>query len=106
MDVNDFQAEKKMKYFSNAISFSSKKSGNLETLKNKYIEMTVYPKRTLAAKRVVSFENKQMEKRIHLPRYTVLKIKEVKISGPGSLAILSLEDRHGSLYEIETDLKI
>lgn len=46
-----------------------------------------------------------MENRIHLPRYTVLKIKEVKISGPGSLVILSLEDRHGSLYETEVDLK-
>ena len=105
MDVSDFQAEKKMRYFSNAISFSSKKSGNLETLKDKYIDLTVYPKRTLAVKRVFSLENKQMENRIHLPRYTVLKIKEVKISGPGSLVILSLEDRHGSLYETEVDLK-
>ena len=81
MDVSDFQAEKKMRYFSNAISFSSKKSGNLETLKDKYIDLTVYPKRTLAVKRVFNLENKQMENRIHLPRYTVLKIKEVKISG-------------------------
>ena len=105
MDVSDFQAEKKMRYFSNAISFSSKKSGNLETLKDKYIDLTVYPKRTLAVKRVFNLENKQMENRIHLPRYTVLKIKEVKISGPGSLVILSLEDRHGSLYETEVDLK-
>lgn len=105
MDVSDFQAEKKMRYFSNAISFSSKKSGNLETLKDKYIDLTVYPKRTLAVKRVFNLENKQMENRIHLLRYTVLKIKEVKISGPGSLIILSLEDRHGSLYETEVDLK-
>ena len=105
MDVSDFQAEKKMRYFPNAISFSSKKSGNLETLKDKYIDLTVYPKRTLAVKRVFSLENKQMENRIHLPRYTVLKIKEIKISGPGSLVILSLEDWHGSLYETEVDLK-
>ena len=94
-----------MRYFPNAISFSSKKSGNLETLKDKYIDLTVYPKRTLAVKRVFSLENKQMENRIHLPRYTVLKIKEIKISGPGSLVILSLEDWHGSLYETEVDLK-
>ena len=105
MDVSDFQAEKKMRYFPNAISFSSKKSGNLETLKDKYIDLTVYPKRTLAVKRVFNLENKQMENRIHLPRYTVLKIKEIKISGPGSLVILSLEDWHGSLYETEVDLK-
>ena len=78
---------------------------DLETLKDKYIDLTVYPKRTLAVKRVFNLENKQMENRIHLPRYTVLKIKEVKISGPGSLVILSLEDRHGSLYETEVDLK-
>ena len=37
MDVNDFQAEKKMRYFSNAISFSNKKSGNLEALKDRYM---------------------------------------------------------------------
>ena len=67
-----------MRYFSNAISFSSKKSGNLETLKDKYIDLTVYPKRTLAVKRVFNLENKQMENRIHLPRYTVLKIKRSK----------------------------
>lgn len=36
---------------------------------------------------------------------TLFEIKEIKISGPGSLVILSLEDRHGSLYETEVDLK-
>ena len=34
-----------------------------------------------------------------------MKLKEIKISGPGSLVILSLEDWHGSLYETEVDLK-
>lgn len=105
MDVNDFQAEKKMKYFSNAVSFSSKKTGNMEILKDKYIGLTVYPKQTLAFKRVFSLEDKQMEARVHLPRYTVLKIIDVTISGPGSLVVLSLEDRHGSRYETEVDLK-
>ncbi len=95
--MSDFQAEKKMRYFSNAISFSSKKSGNLETLKDKYIDLTVYPKRTLAVKRVFNLENKQMENRIHLPRYTVLKIKEVRKSPVRRKSgyPLSLEDRHG-----------
>lgn len=105
MDVNDFQAEKKMRYFSNAISFSNKKSGNLEALKDRYMDLTVYPKQTLTVKRIFGLESKQMEARVHLPRYTVLKIKEITTSSPGSLAILSLEDRQGALYITEVDLK-
>jgi len=74
-------------------------------LKNKYLGMTVYPKKMLPAKRIVSFEDKQTESRVHLPRYTVLQIKEIKLSPPGSLATLSLTDRDGAIYELETDLK-
>ena len=105
MDLNDFQGEKRMKYFSNAISFTNKSSDNIEGLKNKYTGHTVYPKKILVAKRIVSFEGKQSESRVHLPRYTVLEIKEVKPASPGSLAVLLLEDKSGSIYEVETDLK-
>ena len=59
----------------------------------------------LPAKRTVSFEDKQTESRVHLPRYTVLQIKDIRLSPPGSLAILSLEDNDGAIYELETDLK-
>ena len=86
MDLNDFQGEKRMKYFSNAFSFTNKSLGTIESLKNKYLGMTVYPKKMLPAKRIVSFEDKQTESRVHLPRYTVLQIKEIKLSPPGSLA--------------------
>lgn len=105
MDLNDFQGEKRMKYFSNAISFTNKSSDNIEGLKNKYTGHTVYPKKILVAKRIVSFEGKQSESRVHLPRYTVLEIKEVKPASPGSLAVLLLEDKSGSIYEVETNLK-
>ena len=94
-----------MKYFSNAFSFTNKSLGTIESLKNKYLGMTVYPKKMLPAKRIVSFEDKQTESRVHLPRYTVLQIKEIKLSPPGSLATLSLTDRDGAIYELETDLK-
>lgn len=105
MDLNDFQGEKRMKYFSNAFSFTNKSLGTIESLKNKYLGMTVYPKKMLPAKRIVSFEDKQTESRVHLPRYTVLQIEEIKLSPPGSLATLSLTDRDGAIYELETDLK-
>ena len=59
----------------------------------------------LPAKRIVSFEDKQTESRVHLPRYTVLQIKDIRLSPPGSLAVLSLEDKDGAIYELETDLK-
>lgn len=105
MDVSDFQAEKKMKYFTNAISFNSKNLGNLAALSSKYIDLSVYPKRTLPVKKTVGLENKQKDARVHLPRYTVLKIKEITPSSSGSLAVLSLQDRQGARYEIEVDLR-
>lgn len=105
MDVSNFQADKKMKYFSNAISFTDKKLGSLESLKNKYVGLTVYPKKTMPAQKDVSLENKQAVARIHLPRYTSLTIKEVQTLNKGTLVKLFLEDKSGSIYEIDTDLK-
>lgn len=105
MDISDFQGEKRMKYFANAISFSNKSLGTIENLKNKYIGLAVYPKEILVAKRVVSLEDKQRESRVHLPRYTVLKIKEIKLTPPNSLGIISLEDKNGAIFEVEADLK-
>lgn len=105
MDLNDFQGEKRMKYFSNVISFTNKSSDNIEGLKNKYMGRTVYPKKALPAKRVVSLEGKQTESRVHLPRYTVLNIKDINLASSGSLGILSLEDKAEVLYELEVDLK-
>lgn len=105
MDLNDFQGEKRMKYFSNVISFTNKSSDNIEGLKNKYMGRTVYPKKALPAKRVVSLEGKQTESRVHLPRYTVLNIKDINLASSSSLGILSLEDKAGVLYELEVDLK-
>lgn len=105
MDLNDFQGEKRMKYFSNAISFTNKSSDNIEGLKNKYLGLTVYPKKVLVAQRGISLEGKQMESRVHLPRYTVLKIEGMKLASSGSLGVLSLKDKGGITYEVETDLK-
>lgn len=105
MDVNNFQAEKRMNYFANAISFTNKKMGNTEALKNKYIGLSVYPKNTLAAKKIALSEGKQTESYVHLPRYMVLTIKGITVSAPKSLAILSLQDKNEAIYKIEVDLK-
>lgn len=105
LDLKDFQGEKKMKYFSNAISFTNKRLGTLESLKSKYMGLTVYPKKILAAKRIVTLEDKQMESRVHLPRYTVLRIKDIKLTPTNSLGKLSLEDKNGTIFLLEADLK-
>lgn len=105
MDTSDFQGEKKMKYFSNAISFTNKNSDNIESLKNKYIGMTVYPKKMLPAKRRVTLENKQRESHVQLPRYTILKIREITLNPSSTVCILSLEDKNGTIFEVETDLR-
>lgn len=105
MDLNDFQGEKRMRYFPNAISFTNKNSNDLDKLKNKYIGQTVYSKKALPAQRSIFLEGKQIESRIHLPRYTVLNIKDIKLTPPSSVGILSLEDKTGIIYEVEADLK-
>ena len=105
MDMNNFQAEKKMKYFSNAISFSNKQLGKVESLKNKYLGLIVYPKKALPAKSTIKIEGRDPEVQLNLPRYTVLTIKDIQFSTPGSLATLSMEDKWGGLYIVEADLK-
>lgn len=105
MDINDFQAEKKMKYFSNAISFSNKKLGNIESLSHKYEGLTVYPKKKLTARRISSSGDSQNESRIHLPRYTILTINKVQPQNSSTLATLILTDRNGAIYETEVDLR-
>ena len=40
-----------MKYFSNAFSFTNKSLGTIESLKNKYMGMTVYPKKGAASQK-------------------------------------------------------
>lgn len=105
MDINDFQGENRMKYFPNAISFTNKNLSNIVSLKNRYIGLTVYPKKVLTALRAVSLENKQMESRVHLSRYMVLNIKDIRLTPPGSVGVLLLEDKNGTLYEMEADLK-
>lgn len=105
MDVNDFQGEYRMKYFPNAVSFTNKSVSNIESIKNKYLGLTVYPKKVLTATRDVSLESKQMESRVHLSRYMILRIKDIKLAPPSSIGDLLLEDKNGTVYEMEADLK-
>lgn len=105
MDINDFQGENRMKYFPHAVSFTNKSLSSIESLKNKYLGLTVYPKKVLTATRAVALEGKQSESRVHLPRYTVMNIKDIKLTPPSSITVLSLEDKNGTIYEMEADLK-
>lgn len=59
----------------------------------------------MAANRSICLENKKSNARVHLPRYSVLKIKEITPFATGSFATLLLQDTNGSYYEIEVDLK-
>lgn len=99
MDMSDFQAEKRMKYFSNAISFASKKNNDTKSLKDKYINATVYPRNLIAV------QKQSNSSQVRIPRYTTLLIKDVRLTDKGSLANLLLEDKDGELYETEVDLK-
>lgn len=105
MDINDFQAEKKIKYFSNAISFSNKKFGNIESLSRKYEGLIVYPKKKLTARRISYSDDKQNESRVHLPRYTILTINKVQPKNSSTLVSLILIAKNGATYETEVNLK-
>lgn len=105
MDVADFQAEKKMRYFSNAFSFTNKSLNSLDAIKNKYIGLTVYPKKTIEAVHKMNIEDSSTEHRVILLRYTSLIIKNIDVKAPSTLANLILQDKQGNLLSIETDLK-
>lgn len=105
MDIADFQADKKMRYFPNAFSFTDKNVNSLESLKSKYIDMAVYPKKTIAAKGKLETEKGSESTRVHLLRYTPLKIRDIVIESPSTAATLALMDTNGNTYEVEVDLK-
>ena len=105
MDIADFQADKKMRYFPNAFSFTDKNVNSLESLKSKYIDMAVYPKKTIAAKGKLDIEKGSESTRVHLLRYTPLKIRDIVIESPSTAATLTLMDTNGNAYEVEVDLK-
>lgn len=105
MDITDFQADKKMRYFPNAFSFSDKNVNSIEALKAKYTDMAVYPRKMLPVKGNLNFEGQAGEMHAHLLRYTPLRIRDITITPPTTLATLTLMDLNGQTYEIEVDLK-
>lgn len=105
MDIADFQADKKMRYFPNAFSFSDKNVNSQESLKSKYTDMTVYPKKTIAVKGKLNAEIGVESTRVHLLRYTPLSIRNIAIESSGTIATLTLMDNNGSTYEVEVNLK-
>lgn len=105
MDISDFQADKKMKFFTNAFSFTNKNLNAIESLKNKYIGLPIYPRQTIEARNVRSLEGKTVENRVHLFKYTSLYIKDIDVKEPSTLATLILVDKSGNVYDVEADLK-
>lgn len=105
MDLNAFEGGNKMKYFPNAFSFTDKKAGSIDVLKNQYLGATVYLKKTLLAQRSLSLESEEMNSQARLPRYMVSTINEIKVKSPGTKASIFLKDKDKNIYRIEADLK-
>ncbi len=104
MDIGEFQADKKMKYFANAFSINDRDVNTVESIRKKYINMPVYPKQTLPV--IGSFLGEGSEgASVHLLRYTSLRIKDIQVTPPSTLAIIQLEDANGHTYKVEADLK-
>lgn len=62
-----------------------------------YVGRTVYPKRTIEVTRADG-------SLFSLPRYTPLTIKALSPAETGTMATLTLSDKEGSVYTIDTDL--
>lgn len=105
MDKADFQADKKTKYFPNTFSFNNQNALTLENLKSKYVGMSVYPKQTMSTKCNMKVEGNTTALEVRLLRYTPLQIKDISVELPKTVAMLTLEDANGSIYETEVDLK-
>lgn len=104
MDVSDFQADKKIKYFPHAFSFTDRNIETADALKNNYIGLPMYPKKTLEVKGNINLEGDNQDTRIHLLRYTPLLVKDMQLL-KGTLARLTLADKNGKIYQTEADLK-
>lgn len=105
MDIKDFQADKKMKLFLNAFSFTDKNANSTEALKKKYTGLVIYPKKTLPAKIKITSEDKTLWPHIALLRYTTLHIKDITTNPSSTLATLTLTGGDDRLFSIEVNLK-
>lgn len=105
MDKGDFQADKQMKYFPNVFSFSDPAANTLNNLKSKYIDMPMYPKRTIPVSGNLQIESSAVDTRVHLLRYTPLHVKDIIIETPGTTGKLILEDANKRVYNVNVDLK-
>ncbi len=103
MNIEDFQADRKLKYFANAFSFNDSNVNTLESIRKKYVGMPVYPKQTIPV--MGNFRNEESTGSVHLLRYTSLRIKDIQVTPPNTLAVLTLEDVNGHTYKVEVDLK-
>lgn len=67
--------------------------------------MSVYPKQTMSTKCNMKVEGNATALEVRLLRYTPLQIKDISVELPKTVAMLTLEDTNGSIYETEVDLK-
>ncbi len=104
MDIVDFQADRKMKYFANAFSFNDRNVNTIESIKKRYVNMPVYPRQTIPVMGSFGGEGTSGSS-VHLLRYTSLRIKDLKTSPPATLVTLLLEDVNGHTYSVEADLR-
>ncbi len=103
LNINDFQGDKKMKYFVNVFSINDRDVNTVEAIKKKYVNMPVYPKQNIPV--VGRFLTEESTGSVHLLRYTPLRIKDVLVTPPNTLVTVVLEDVHGHTYNVEADLK-
>ncbi len=102
MDRDDFTADKKYNYFSNAFTFNDPSVKASEALKSKYSGLALYPRGSLEVF-PNSIENKES---YTLLKYTPLTIEDIEcVPDSPTNAILKLKDRNGNTYYKKVNLK-
>lgn len=93
---NDFQGARFSNCFANAFRFNDESTQSLDALKKKYVDRSLYPKRTILVSKSGATET--------LLRYTPLTLTDLSLKG-GTMATIQLKGRNGDLYMADVDLK-
>lgn len=105
MDVTDFQAEKRMKYFANAFCFNDPNLRTADHIRQRYMDQAVYPKKSLEVKGNLSIDGNSQGTTMRLLRFTSLIIKDIQFEGQNTLVTLTLQDTNGRTYKTKADLR-
>lgn len=105
MDISDYAAANRDKYFPNAFTFNDPMLKHLEALEAEYANKDVYPIVQLEVDALVKHDDMMIRTRIEIPRYTPLVISAVTKEEHNPLYTLVFRDHIGTQYSVDVTFK-